>query len=76
MKMNKILIGIMLSSLLIVSVCIFVNDRARAEEQSPELTEISSKLDQILNNEKAIMDQMSSLRQELNIIKIRVTQQQ
>ena len=35
-----------------------------------------AKLDQILNNEKIIMDQVSSMRQELNVIKIRVTQSQ
>ena len=37
---------------------------------------LSSKLDQILSNQRSLMEQMDSLKQELNIIKIRVTQQQ
>ena len=68
MKMNKILIIIMLSALLVVS--------AYAQDQNQDLTAISAKLDQILNNEKVLMDEIASMKQELNVIKIRVTQSQ
>lgn len=76
MKVKKILTGIMLALVLIAAASIFANNRTHAQDQSPDLSAISAKLDQILNNEKAIMDQMAELRQELNIVKIRVTQQQ
>ena len=35
-----------------------------------------AKLDEILNNQKLIMAELSSLKDELNIVKIRVTQVQ
>ena len=75
MKFNKILIGAALVSVLIAA-SVFVNSRIRAEEQGSNYGDISAKLDQILNNEKAMLDQISSMRQELNVIKIRVTQSQ
>ncbi len=36
----------------------------------------SGKLDQILNNQRSIMQSLESIKQELNIIKIRITQRQ
>lgn len=38
--------------------------------------DISRKLDDIINNQKAMMQEMEAIRSELNIIKIRITQQQ
>ena len=74
MRGQKILIGIMLVSVLMATASIFENSRTDAQEQRQ--TDISAKLDQVLNNERIIMDQIASMRQELNIIKIRVTQSQ
>ncbi len=44
-----------------------------ADMTSPDIT---AKLDQILNNQKSIMQTLDFLKQELNIIKIRITQRQ
>jgi len=76
MKFKKVLVGIILASALVslpflLAKSMYAEDLAQASDQSSVL----SKLDQILNNEKAILDQISSMRQELNVIKIRVTQQ-
>ena len=74
MKFKKILIGIIIVSVLIAAASLFVNSKTHAQDQ--DQSGIMSKLDQILNNEKLIMDQVMSMRQELNVIKIRVTQSQ
>ena len=37
---------------------------------------VSQKLDQVLTNQKSIMDALASMKEELNIIKIRITQKQ
>ena len=78
MKRGKLLTGIILSLLLIAAACLFVNSRTHAEEGSstPDLSILVSRLDQILSNQRTIMDQVASMRQELNVIKIRVTQSQ
>ena len=74
MSVKKILIGIALVSVLTVAASMFVSGRTHAQDQ--DQSAILSKLDQILNNERALMDQIASMRQELNVIKIRVTQSQ
>ena len=76
MRVKKILIGIMLVSVLIAAASIFINGRTHAQGQGLDQGEISAKLDQTLNNEKVLLDQITSMRQELNIIKIRITQSQ
>ena len=55
MKINKMLIGIILASVLIAAVSIFVNTRTEAQDQPQDQSAVSSKLDQILNNEKVII---------------------
>ena len=37
---------------------------------------ILNKLNQVLDNQRSMMQTLSSLREELNVVKIRVTQQQ
>ena len=74
MKGKKILIGIMLALVLIGAASIFLSKRTDAQEA--DQSGIMSKLDQILSNEKILVDQITAMRQEINIIKIRVTQSQ
>ena len=76
MKGNKILIGIILVLILMAAASIFVTNRTHAQDQNPDQAAVLAKLDQILNNEKVIMEQIESMKQELNVIKIRVTQSQ
>ncbi len=62
--------------LLIAIIVIISMGLSYAEDQPANQPDASGKLDQILNNQRIIMDEISSLKQELNIIKIRVTQSQ
>ncbi len=76
--MKKILIGFVIS-LVVIAVLLAISDRpSKAEDDTETVTseEVSKKLDQVLNNQKAILDGVESLKQELNIVKIRVTQKQ
>ncbi|MDO8525503.1 MAG: hypothetical protein Q7S07_03340 [Candidatus Omnitrophota bacterium] len=61
---------------LIAVIVIISQGLSYAQDQAADQTGVLSKLDQVLNNQKIIMDEISSLRQELNIVKIRVTQSQ
>jgi len=47
-----------------------------AQDQSADQTEVLSKLNQVLTNQKVIMEQIASIKEELNVVKIRVTQSQ
>lgn len=58
-----------------VSALLFTERTLRAQETISG-SAIAKKLDEILNNQKVIMQNLESLRTELNIVKIRVTQQQ
>ncbi|MFA6321051.1 MAG: hypothetical protein WCY36_04250 [Candidatus Omnitrophota bacterium] len=71
MKVNKLMIVAALM-LFLITIPLLINN-ANAQDDS---SEVSSKLDQIINNQKAIMEQISSMKQELSVVKIRVTQQQ
>jgi len=44
--------------------------------QSASDSGVMGKLDEILNNQKIILNDLSGIKEELRIIKIRVTQQQ
>ena len=75
MKLGRFLIGMVLVCVLL-SLPLVLAGITHAEDQAVNNPEILAKLDQILSGQKALMDQMASIREELNIIKIRVTQQQ
>lgn len=74
MKTAKIFIAVILV-LAAVSATLVFSAIARAQDQGVDQSAILSKLDQVLANQKNIMDQMASIKNELAIIKIRVTQQ-
>jgi len=73
MKFNKVLI---LAALLfvIMSMRFVPAGTTFAQDQSSNQSEIIAKLDQVLNGQKAVMEQIASMKEEINIIKIRVTQ--
>ena len=75
MKNRKSLTAILLAVVLVVSISVLMSTKTNAQDNQ-DLTALSSKVDQILSNQRALMEQMDSLKQELNVIKIRVTQQQ
>lgn len=73
--MRKAVIGLVLLSIALLGVFTLANKALRAETSGGD-TELSRKLDNVLNNQKAILQGISELKQELYIIKIRITQQQ
>lgn len=67
----------MIFAVVLIAVIVIISQGlSYAQDQAADQTGVLSKLDQVLNNQKIIMDEISSLRQELNIVKIRVTQSQ
>lgn len=73
MVFKKMLMGF-IAILAIVGLVTFAEQKLNAENDSEG--QISKKLDDVLKNQKAIMQDIALLKQELNIVKIRVTQQQ
>ena len=66
---KKNVIRIMLVSVLILAAFIFVNSSIHAQDQQGQ-SSVLSKLDQVLSSQKVLIDQVSAMRQELNIIKM------
>ena len=75
MKFKKVVIGIVLA-LILVSLPFILAGVTHAQAQGIDQSAIQSKLDQILDNQKLIIDQVATIKAELNIVKIRVTQAQ
>jgi len=79
MKIKNILVVSVLSVIIAASL-VFVVKGTHAEDQgsnqSADQTAVLAKLDQVLESQKAVMSQLDSMKQELNIIKVRITQQQ
>jgi len=75
MKNTKVLTVVAVAIILAVSISVFTSTRIDAQE-TQDMSEVLSKLDKILSNQMEFSGQLESLRQELNIIKIRITQQQ
>ncbi len=63
-------------SLLAIITFLTIAQAAYCEEDAIAQDDTSSKLDTIINNQKMMLDEIRSMKQELSIIKIRVTQQQ
>lgn len=61
---------------IVLTVVAFQSGAWAQDDQTRQLSDISSKLDQILSNQKTIFDEIAQIKEELNIVKIRVTQQQ
>ncbi len=72
-KKNVLGIGVFLTVILIL--LMVTETRTQAQGQG-ETADISKKLDSIIENQKTILQGINSLKAELNIVKIRVTQQQ
>ncbi len=83
MKNNRF--WIIFSIVAIIGVIIFsMNDRAinaqyangAASSSGNNDAIVSDKLDQVLANQKLILDELSALKEQVNIVKVRVTQAQ
>ena len=75
MKFRKVLMGIIVA-LALLSLPFITAKITHAQDQGADQGTVLYKLDKILNNQRTIMDQVASIRQELSVIKIRVTQAQ
>lgn len=69
--MKKIFAYFVLVALVLAGFAIFNCDRLKAED-----AELTAKLQEIADNQQKILAEMQAVRQELNIIKIRITQNQ
>lgn len=75
MSPKRAIIGIALAAILL-SLPFVLARTTQAQEPAADLSQVMSKLDQVLDGQRMLTDQMASIKQELNVIKIRVTQQQ
>lgn len=73
---RKSILAVVVLTVIIAAVSFgFLAKVTHAQEQGADQV-VLAKLDQVLQGQKAIIDQMAALKQELNIIKIRITQAQ
>ena len=75
MKMSRVVTAGIVILMVTAAVLIFSNKLIKADTNS-DIGSVSAKIDEVLNNQKSIMQDLASIKQEINIIKIRVTQQQ
>lgn len=60
--------------LLVIAGVLFISTSSLRAQNVSNDSDISRKLDEILSNQKAMRDDMNLIRQEIAVIKIRVTQ--
>lgn len=76
MKIKKMLLGLMISLIVIASLLGGTDRPTSAQSASGPESPVMVKLAEVLQNQKAILDNLASIREELKIIKIRVSQNQ
>ena len=72
--MRKILSGLVVS-IVAIAILIAVTER-RSGAQGASDADLSAKMDNVLAGQKQILDDMAYIKEELRIIKVRVTQAQ
>ena len=75
MKTKNIIITLAVFLTILVTLLTFTKSTVRAEDTA-DVTALSAKVDEVLSNQKMILQGLASIKEELNIIKIRITQQQ
>lgn len=75
MKYRKIFLGLVIS-LIVIAVLLAVADRKTHAAGGEMDVAVAEQLDQIAQDQKTILEELAAIKQELYIIKIRVTQQQ
>ena len=74
MKINKVMTAAVTALIVISAFLFFANKSVKAEGDNNAV--VLQKLDEVISGQKAILDGMESLKREINIVKIRVTQAQ
>ena len=75
MRIRKILTGFVISTIIIACLVALTDGIVRAQGSASD-SDILRKLDDILNTQKAIQDDIAAIKEELAVVKIRVTQNQ
>ncbi len=76
MKRDRVVVTFFIS-IAIIAILIGTAIRAtHAQNANPSDTTVLAKLDEVLNNQKFIMQEIAGLKEDLRIIKIRITQSQ
>ena len=77
MKTRKILLWLCILSVVLWTIFDAANRPTQAQSASGPGNEIVlSRLETVLNNQRSIMSDLASIKEELRVIKIRVTQSQ
>ncbi len=74
--MKRFLFGCIAVLFMIVGLFVITGVTTHAQAQGADESSVLAKLDEVLNGQKAIMDELASIKEELRIVKVRVTQQQ
>jgi len=74
MKIKNVVVGVVVI-LVIASSLLLVTQKIQAQGQGDN-ADLSKKLDDVINSQRAIIDSLNDMKSELKIIKIRITQQQ
>ena len=76
MKLKKMVTGIVIS-LVVIAVLLAVTDRpSKAEDQAAGSgnQDVLAKLDEVLKSQQDVMKRLDEIREEMGIVKVRVTQ--
>lgn len=77
MKSKSAISVVVLAALLVAAIpFIMTANTVRAQDGGQDTAALMAKLDQVLAGQREVMDQLAAMKQELNIIKIRITQAQ
>ena len=76
MSTRKILLGVLACLVVVAAMVAMTGVVTHAQGQGAGDSSVLAKLDEVLNGQRAIMEELASLKEELRVIKIRVTQQQ
>jgi hypothetical protein len=71
MNIKRIFMAIIAASIIVCGIMAFAGTSLRAED-----AELSKKLAEIVDNQKMILAEISAIKEDLRIIKIRITQNQ
>lgn len=74
--MKKIAVGIVISLVVIAVLLAATNKLPRAQAEEDKGAGIAAKMDEVLKAQQEVMNSLNDIKEELKIIKIRVTQMQ
>lgn len=75
MKIKKPVLAAIIILFIVSGLVLFAANKIQAQDSSNN-SDVIKKLDDVLDGQKAILRDLDSMREELKIIKMRITQQQ